>query len=282
MKKYALILTTILLLLASCSGGGNDLESLRKNGRSAFNKGDYDKALEYLRKGLSQSQSDKEILFLLGQTFEKQQNLDSAYFYYKRCDLLHPKDKGVNQSLYDISITLQDYEQAIKSLQSLIAAGDSEEMYWQQLAELYLRVNNGIRAYIYYTKLLEKYPDEPKYYLMSSNIASHIDSLDAAIRITDAGIKKFGDREELLINKAIYLAGMGKYSQAEKIFRSQLEKSSNKEPIKLNLANVLTKQDNFKKKREGYNLYVELKENGTNFPFIDSVITQLETELGLK
>lgn len=282
MKKYILFLV-VVLLLTSCSKEPETYKALKSAGQKAFVKQDYPTARKYFLEALHKNQSDKDLLYLLGLSYQRDFLMDSALLYLKRADLLFPNERETNLAIYQAALDLQDWEAAIKAIHVLVKTGDPIEMYYNQLAQMNLKIGHYVVAYIFAKKELETHPDIPNNYIQLGNVAAILDSFDVAINTMDSATKKFGDKDVFLLNKGIYYSGKRNYKKAEKIFRSLLLKDSTSIPTKVNLANILSQQKSRKKKLEAYHLYKEIQPKITTDVFkIDSTITALKKELKIK
>ena len=281
MKRY-LSFFLITLFLAGCSQEPQTIEELTKAGEQAFVAGDYEKAKKYLAEGLLKKSSDREILYLLGVSFSRQYQYDSALYYLKRADLLHPLDRQINLEIYTASKQVQDYDNAIKAIDVLIKTGDAQSKYLGELADLNLRAGNIFVSFLQLRKLWEEQGQEnPNMYLALANLAAQVDSVDMSIRIMKQAIDKFGFRDELVSNYAVYLAGANRLSEAETVLIKMIPLSSNPDAVRLNLANILTLSDKRKKKIEAYHIYKDLYTRLGNVLKLDSTVTALKEELNL-
>ncbi|MFQ6008233.1 MAG: tetratricopeptide repeat protein [Candidatus Zixiibacteriota bacterium] len=268
-----------LCFLCNCGQDPKTVEQLQQAGEEAFVNQDYAKARSYLLQAVAKKPSDPQLLYLLGISYQRDYLYDSAFYYLKRAAILYPDDRETNLALYEVAKALGDWKSAIKAIHVLIKTGDASEQYDRELAELNLRNENYHVAYHFYRKLLEREPDNPNHYLIVANLAISLDSVDAALRVIDSAIGQFGQREELQLNKGMYLIAAGKYQESEAIFRSLLAQDSTSTAYKLNLANALASQDSKAKKEEAYQLYQDIKEKvGPKFK-VDSLLQALKEEL---
>jgi tetratricopeptide (TPR) repeat protein len=281
MKKIAL-LGVFLGLLVGCGEKPQSVEQLRKAGERAYARGEYAEARRYLSQAVAQKPSDPKLLYLLGVSYQRDFLYDSAYLYLKRADILFPGDRDVNLAIYQVARALKEWRSAIKAIHALIKSGDPQDKYLRELAELNINMENYEVAYYFYRRLLEKEPDSLNHFLIVANLALQLDSVDIALNVIDSAIERFGERDELLVNKGMYLAAHREYPKAEAIFRSLLAKDTTEPALKLNLANVLASQDDTAKKKEAYQLYLELKESAGPELRLDSLIEALEAELNQK
>jgi len=268
--------------LGGCSKEPQTVDELSRAGEEAFDNHEYAKARKYLTKAVAQKPSDRHLLYLLGISYQRDFLYDSAFHYLKRFDLLFPDDREVNLRLYEIAKTVREWKSAIKAIQVLVKTGDSAEQYHAELADLNLKIENYKVAYYFYRKLLEADPNNPNYYLLVANLATQLDSLDISLAVVDSALERFGDRDEFLVNKGLYLAAMKRYEESEATFRYLLAKDSSSLPAMLNLAHTLATQDDRAKKREALQLYLQLRPVADEVLRLDSIIAALREKLNIK
>jgi tetratricopeptide (TPR) repeat protein len=269
-----------IIILVALSGCGQDsVQELQAGGLRAFEDGNYKKARDYFLKGIALEPSNKELLYYTGLSYKNDYLYDSALFYLKRLDILYPKDRETNLRLYEIAIALEDWDYAMAAMGGLIGTGDSIEQYYAQYAEMWGRKDHPGNAYFYTKKAMDVEPDNPNHYVRAARLAVTVEPGPAAIKWIDSAIARFGENDGFLITKAEILARQESYPAAEKIFRSLLSNDTSHYAHKINLANVLSSQDNRSKKREALGLYREVVELAPPNFNLGSLILVLEEEL---
>lgn len=269
-------------MFSACAKEPQTFDELVKAGQTAFVRDDYVTARKYLGRAVQMRSSDKSVLYFLGISYQRDYAYDSAMVYLKRADLLFPNDREINLELYKVSLAMQDWENAIKALGVMVNTGDKIEDYYSQFAELNIKHDNFLAAYVFFGKLVEHEPDNPNWYLQQANVAIEIDSLQVAMAILDKGLDRFGNLDELLLNKSMYLTAAREYGQAEEILRILVGKDSSIIGYRNNLANVLLAQDKTSKKKEAYLILKSIQPLaiGSGLP-IDSMVRALKEELNL-
>jgi tetratricopeptide (TPR) repeat protein len=281
MRKF-MFAVLLVGFLGGCSKEPQTVDELIRAGEEAFDNHEYARARKYLSKAVAQKSSDRHLLYLLGISYQRDFLYDSAYHYLKRLDLLFPGDREVNLQLYKIAKTVKEWKSAIEAIHVLVETGDAGEQYHAELADLNLKIENYKVAYYFYRKLLEEDPNNPNYYLLVANLAAQIDSLHISLAVIDSALERFGDRDEFLMNKGLYLAVMKRYEESEAVFRYLLDKDSSSLPTKLNLANALATQDDRTKKIEALQLYLQIRPEVVDVFRLDSLIGALREELNIK
>lgn len=277
MKKLRLIMIPMIIIAVAC-GGPNSLSEYEKAGKEAYLKEDYAKAREYLGKAASMKSSDRDVLYYLGMSYQREFFLDSALFYLKRADLLHPNDREINEALYPIAAQLKEWDYAARAIMVLVLTGDPIEDYRERLADLNVRSGNNIVAFIHTRELLKTDSLNPDRYYQLATLAYKIDSFQVAEQTVDVAIDKFGVTPEFLSTKGVLLTQKGEYARAEKILRPLLEADSSIVNM-YRLANALREQADRSKKEEAFQLYSNIKYVvGPEFK-VDSLLSDLSEAL---
>ncbi len=279
MKRFFLLII-MLVILVGCNSQPESFEQLKKAGEKAFFSGNYTKARDLLSKAAARQPSDKNVLYYLGLSYARDFLYDSAYVYLKRVDLLFPKDREINQEIYNIAMELGEWKAAKRAIETLIATGDSRDQWSERLGWLNRHLGNMVLAYAYYRRALELNPDDPGRYLDVANSAALIDSVPIAIQVIDSAIEKFGEKEELLLNKGLFLAMNNELEKSEDVLRTLYKQDTTSVSTMLNLAHTLASQDNVEKKKEAYKLYLRIQPSVGNQ--VDSIIEALQQELHIK
>ena len=175
----------------------------------------------------------------------------------------------------------KDWKNARDAVKVLIETGDPKSKYIDVLISLNISLKLYTVAFRDLKEKLNLTPDDPNTYLQLSNVAAQIDSLDYALEVMDMALARFGEKQEFMMNKAMYLTAMREYPKAEKLLRKILSQDTTVIPVKINLANVLSAQKNRDKKMEAYRLYKELQPLVSDVFKIDSTLKSLEIELNL-
>ncbi|MBU0982955.1 MAG: hypothetical protein KKA42_03730 [candidate division Zixibacteria bacterium] len=279
MKTIFSVFSVVVLALILGCGGTTDVEELRRLGKEAFANQDYAGAREYLLKAIATHPSDKDLLYFTGVAYRRDYMFDSALFYLKRADILYPKDRELNLEIYEIAQALGQWDNAIASLYVIGETGDGLKKHYAKLSELWGKNEHPANAFYWMQKAMEENPDEPDYFMKAAHLAVICVSPDSAISILDSAMRAFGDKEVLLANKATYLVYKEDFVGAEKILRGLVAGDTAVAEFKLNLANVLSSQENRAKQTEALDLFRTIKDRVNPAFNLDSVITALEDKL---
>lgn len=281
MKQTILfILFALSALIAGCAGEPKTLEELTRAGDEAFTAEKYPDARKYYQKALLLKPSDRHLLYFTGMTFRREEQYDSALSYLKRADLLHPGDREINLEIHDMALKTEDHRYVINAIRTLVETGDSEQMYWRELAELYAKDSVPLMSFHYQKLIVNQHPDSPEEYMRLISMALAIESTQVAKDYLDSAEARFGVRNEIKANRAFVLAYERKYDEAEVLFREALAADSSILGFRLGLANVLSMSDDKKKLAEALEHFRMIRVRlGKNEYNIDSLITDIEQRI---
>ena len=277
MRKILLIVMPLFVFIASC-GEPDSLSEFEQAGKEAYLNEDFAKAREYLGKAASMKSSDRDVLYYLGMSYQREFFLDSALFYLKRAALLHPSDREVNEALYPIAAQLKEWDYAIRAIMVLVQTGDPIEDYRERLADLNVKSGNNVVAFIHAKELLKMDSLNPDRYYQLSVLAFKIDSFYVAEDLVDLAIDKFGPSPVFLSSKGMLLTQKGELEQAEKLLRPLLVSDSST-INKYRLANALVDQSDRSKKEEAFRLYLDIKDFVGPELKVDSMLFHLDSIL---
>ncbi len=279
MKHLICLTAAAAIILAGCGREPETFDEYLSAGKQAFVKEEYQTARDYLAQAVLKQPSNKQALYFAGLAYSRDQMYDSALHYLGRANVLFPGDREINAELYRIAPKMGEWDVARGAIAVLVATGDPEEMYWDELVDLNVQREKFLQALFYARKILDQNPGNLTNWLTAANAAVEAESLDVAIALTDSAIARFGEKNELLVNKALYYSRADQYAKAEPLLRKVLAEAPDNVGIKLNLAHTLALQNDRTKKLEAMSLYEDLKEKvGPEFK-IDSLMMALDMEL---
>jgi tetratricopeptide (TPR) repeat protein len=277
MRTVAIMAFAVTNLLLAC--GQKSPEAYREEGKKLFVQEKYAEARECFGKALNSNPSDRELLYLMGMAYRKDQMYDSALSALRRVDLLYPKDREINQNLYDVALALNDWSVARSALKGLMDLNAAPPHPWKLMADLWRRSDHPGNTYYAAKLALLDDPEDIDLWVLAANSAYMVDSAQASLAYIDTAILKFGEKEMLLANRATYLNFVKKHDSAEVIFRGLLAKDTGSVQYQLNLAHSLSEQSSRAKREEAISLYKKVQPKlGPEFK-LDSLITDLEAKL---
>jgi len=279
MKKIICIsLLAAVSVLLGCSGEEN-YEALAQKGRDALNNKDYNEALHNFQKALHLKPSDRDMLYSIGLAFKGLEMPDSAISYLGRADVLYPSDREINEELLRLCPLVEDYECALTAVKTLIATGDNEEMFYIFLADFNYFLGNNFLAEKYYRLLIKEQPNETRYYINLADALTKMQKYDESTKVLLTAMNRFGPNPFVFSNIAANYVPQKKFAEAEKYLRKAVEFDPNSLSLLINLAHVLSAQDDKEKKREAIMIYRANYMDIPNLFNVDSLINVLEKEI---
>ena len=260
-------------------GGNKSVDELRSEGKKLFGDARYAEARDKFNAALRFNPSDRELLYLMGVAYRRDQLYDSALSTLRRVDLLHPHDREINQALFDVAMAMNDWAIARSALQGLIDVGAAPPKHWKTMADLWRKDQHPGNVYHFAKKALEADSNDIDLWLELANTATMVDSGLSALTYIDEAIKRFGSNDMLLANRATYLTFAKQYDSAEVILRSLLAKDTGSAQYRLNLAHVLSATKSREKKLEALSLYKWVEPKVDTMFKVDSLIKALEKDL---
>jgi len=275
----ALIVLAVTGLIWYGCTARKSIDDLRADGKKLFAEEKYADARAVFAKGLQINPSDRELMYLTGLAYRRDQIYDSALSCLRRVSLLYPNDREVNQALYEVAMALNDWPVARSALRGLIDVGAAPPKHWKLMADLWRRSDSPINCLYFTRKAILDDPEDMDLWLQVANAAAACDSAAEALRYMDSAIARFGPNDMLVANRATFLTFLKQYDSAEVVMRSLLAKDTGSVQFKLNLAHVLSSGKSVDKKREALALYKLVQPKiGSEFK-VDSLIEALEKEL---
>lgn len=266
-------------VLTAC-GSPETVEELRAAGETAMERREYAEARGYFRRAITIETKNRDLLFLVAEACRLDYKYDSALYFLKRADLMHPGDIEINRQIHEIAIGLGDWQNAIDAIETMARAGDTVDQYHAQLADLWFRNGQGGRAYHHARRALLSRPDNQAIYLQTATWAARYDSLEVALEILDEAISKFGPQNQFVVNKAMLLSYAGQNRRAEGILRPLIEQRDPPDPtLQLNLANILAAQPERHKKEEALRIYEQIRDILAGAYPVDSLMQHVRTQL---
>jgi tetratricopeptide (TPR) repeat protein len=165
MWSLALLLSAIMVV-----GCANKYTT---SGKIAYNRKDFDKAIEDFKLALQNDSSNAEAYLFLGKAYKEKNDYVLMARNFDKAEALNPGYKGqidevrneiwTNQYNAGLSDAKADkFDQALKEFQTAIAIEPNKYNPYALVGYAFLRLNNGDSAYIYYQKAYELNRNEAK------------------------------------------------------------------------------------------------------------------------
>jgi tetratricopeptide (TPR) repeat protein len=286
-RKHSMLavwLTTIFIaiLSVSCSKEPVTFDELKAAGVKAYTSKRYAEARTFLTKAAHMKGSDRDLLCFLAICYQRDFMLDSAFYYICRADILFPNDREIATTMYTIAPQVQEWDAAIRAIETLIATGDPAGQYYHERANYNKNLGNMYLAFLDFGKAKSVDSTNPTRYLELASAAAAAESIPYALAIIDTAIEKFGESDQFLSNRAVLYSFQQKFEESEAILRSLVTRRPESYEFKLNLANTLASQTNTAKKKEALAIYMQIEPNTDPTWKVDSLITTLKDELNGK
>jgi tetratricopeptide (TPR) repeat protein len=279
MRRF-LITLALLAAIVGCSGDPEGFDDLKAAGMRAFFDGDYTGARQHLLKALQENPSDKETLYFTGMAYKRDYYMDSALIYVKRADLYFPRDREINQVLYELAVAIGEWKYAQRAIMILVETGDPIQQHYATLVDLWSNMGSIINSFYYLKKMYrETGINQPAQFVQLAGLAAELDSLRFANDVLDSAVARFGANDEFLFTEAKIRFHEKNLLEAERILRDLVSAFPDDADFKINLANALANQRIRQKQEEALSLYREVKPTVPNPGQVDSLITRLESQL---
>ena len=270
-------LTAIILTGLACSDEPAGADGYQKIGMKAFAAGHYAEARASFLKALAKKPSDKDLLYFTSLAYQRDFIMDSAFYYIKRANLLHPDDRELVEQYYEIASTFGEYDAAREALMSLIQLGDPIEKHIEELVEMLHKSGSVINTY-YYLRLwyLEYGLNDLSRFRLLASLAGKVDSFEVAHEVLDSAISRWGASDDLQLVRSEILYNEKRLPESESILRELVAKYPDNHDFKMNLASSLSSQKDLSKMDEALGIMRGLLPLLANSAPLDSVIIALE------
>lgn len=272
--RLVLLLFLLFGLAPNCSDSPRTAEDFRAVGMKAFLDGHYPEARANLLEALKEKTSDKELLYFTALAYQHDFIIDSAFYYMKRANLLHPSDRELTEQLYEIAYRYGEFDDARKAINQLIGMGDPLEKHIENLVEVLVKGGSVTNAYYYLRKwYLEFGLNDPSKFTLLASLASKSDSAAVAHQVLDSAITRWGVNDDMLIVRSQVFYQERKLPEAINLLRPLIKKYPENPDLRMNLANALSNQNLVSSYDEALTLYTGLRGYMTDPAKIDSIIT---------
>jgi len=272
----------ICLLSMSCSKEPKTFDELKAAGIKAYTSQNYGEARTFLTRAAHMKGSDRDLLYFLAVCYQRDFILDSAFFYIRRADILFPNDREIASTMYSIAPQVQEWDAAVRAIETLIATGDPAGQYYHERAIYHKNLGNQYLSFLDFEKAKQVDSTNPTRYLELASAAAAAESIPYGLAIIDTAIEKFGVNDQFLSNRAVLFSFQQRLEESEAILRDLVARRPESFEFKLNLANTLASQSNISKKKEALAIYMQIEPNTDPTWKVDSLITVLKDELNGK
>ncbi len=139
---------------------------------------------------LASHQMPEEGVFFhaLGDLYQGQKQLDAAIYYYTRAQELDPDNLILHKKLGQAYTLSNDSDNATKSLERVVEAGEEDFDSLYRLAQLYTDRQEYMRALYYFKELVRQNPDNPYLHSNMAYLMFKLEDYDGAIQEYQAAV----------------------------------------------------------------------------------------------
>lgn len=153
----------------------------KESGMTAYEKGDYQAAIEYLCDYISDGNAgDAEALFTLGLSYSKLDMYQDAIEYFKKAEAIED-DSDIRHELAECYMHIEDYSNAIVYLKKCVEAEEDNADNYYFLGTCYEKTEKPDDAKQMYKKAIDADPRVAVYYqalgFVYENTGSHKDAI---------------------------------------------------------------------------------------------------------
>lgn len=169
------------------SASSNDL---LEEGKTYYNNGEYDKAIEIFKKAVELNPNDDDSWRLLGNSYNRNGQIEEAIKYYLKAAELNPDD---SRNWFNLGISYsnnEQYKEAINSFLKVVELNPDDSYSWYGLGNSYIKnkqVEDAIKSLLKATELnsndYQSWLDLAIYYIHNEQYEEAIEPLLKAIEL---------------------------------------------------------------------------------------------------
>lgn len=262
-----------ILLLSGCLSREDRFARYKQAGEDAFARGEFRLAREKFLGALEFNTSDRDVLYMIGLSYRRDNIFDSAQLFLKRADLYNPGDSAILHELYQTAMVTQSWQVALDAVLSLLHRGEPLEKYIDQMVALYRSLKFPSPVAYYLRQLVDKFPDSLRFRRDLVTVLCELDSVPAANGVLDTAFTHFGEIPPLIATRAEMYVYQNRLEEAADVYRYLLRTDSlYATQYTFFLANTLMLQARPDRTREAITLYQEIKPVFPDQPLLDSLL----------
>ncbi len=166
-----------------------DAKRFYQMGNEYFEKGDYDKAIEYYTRAILLNPLFSEAYFARALCFYKLREYDKAAKDYQRALELDPKNPVIYNNLGDVYYRKEDYVTAIKYYEKAIMLNPNYMKAYYNAGLAYASLEKYDKAIEYFQKVIELKPDFPEAYHVLALAYEYSGDLENAIKYYEKALE---------------------------------------------------------------------------------------------
>lgn len=273
MRRISCLATLTLLALGGCFSKEERFARFKQAGQDAFARGEFRMARQKFLGALELSSSDRDILYMIGLSYRRDNIFDSAQLFLKRAELYHPGDTAILHALYETAMITRSWQVALDAILALLNTGEPLEQHIDQMVPLYRLLEFPSPVAFYLRQLVEKFPDSLRFRRDLVRVLCELDSVPIANRVLDTAFGDFGEIPPLIVSRAELFVFENRLAEAADVYRYLIRTDSLwATQYTFFLANTLMLQARPETMREAVRLYQEIRPVFYNQPLLDSVL----------
>jgi len=184
----------------------------------------YKDAIEVLQKVLELSRPEDVIYEALGHCYDKLKNYAQARFNYRKASHLTPEDSHLHYKIACTYMNEQQWESAIKNLESAMRIQRSRPDYSFALAQCYVQVNKIKDAIIYFSNFIKARPKNINGWKELIKCLYNARFYEEALQQVNNALKNTTGKPLLIFYKAVILFAMREPKEAVLLLDSVMKK----------------------------------------------------------
>ena len=244
---YAREYDTALSMLRSLYRESDDKQIILGFIAKVFNcKGEYNKALRYLRFAEYTTRPSLFLFYKLAETYENLRDFDMAIYYYKRSLRFNRRDEDIILSLSYCYSAIGENILAEKYADMAIALDSGSSYVYFRKGKILLDTDKYDEAIDCFLKGLEISPEDVDFYQWISYAYSKKDDHEKSLEFANRAILLNADDAYSYFRKAWALQELGRYDDAIKVYEKCIEHDSQYIDAYANISYCYSKMKQFK------------------------------------
>ena len=184
----------------------------------------YKDAIEVLQKVLELTRPEDVIYEALGHCYDKLKNYAQARFHYRKASHLSPEDSHLHYKIACTYMNENQWESAVKSIESAMRIQRSRPDYFFALAQCYVQLDKTKDAIIYFSNFIKARPKNIKGWKELIKCLYYAGFYEEALQQVHNALKNTTNKPLLLFYKAAVLFAMNKSKEALLLLDTSMNK----------------------------------------------------------
>jgi tetratricopeptide (TPR) repeat protein len=227
--------------------------------KSFYEKEEFDKAIEALKKLIALMPDDETVYHNLGVSYHMKGNYDIAIESYQKAIALKPDYEKAYTNLGNSFTRKGDYDRAVEAYQKAIALKPDDEKVYVNLGNVFYGKGDYDKAIEAYQKAIALKPDDEKAYSNLGNIFYEKKDYDKAIEAYQKAITLKPDDEIAYNNIGASFVNKSDYDKAIEAYQKAITLKPDYGNANFNLGNAFYGISDYDKAIEAYQKAIALK-----------------------